>query len=165
MEVIGKSYYSWYDYNIIWKRQRLKWTKSKGRKKSLPYENSPSKGYHRRFNRTWRFVVVQRRHKKSWIFRVLGSFMALVGQVVRMYLLFGLCRRRFDVIREPCLWLSVSFQDLHEIFVRLTSPSSKPSPVVAQLGTTYHILSFSWLSFRASVTSCGFIAAQSLISV
>lgn len=37
-------------------------------------------------------------------------------------------------------------------------PSSRPSPVVAQLGTTNHILSFSWFSLRASVTSCGFIA-------
>ncbi len=36
---------------------------------------------------------------------------------------------------------------------RLTNPSSRPSPVVAQLGTTYQILSFSWLSFNASVTS------------
>jgi hypothetical protein len=40
----------------------------------------------------------------------------------------------------------------------LTKPSSNPSPVVAQLGTTNHILSFRVVSLRASVTSCGFIA-------
>jgi hypothetical protein len=34
--------------------------------------------------------------------------------------------------------------------------------VVAQLGTTYQILSFSWLSFRASVTSWGFIAVMDI---
>ena len=37
-------------------------------------------------------------------------------------------------------------------------PSSSPSPVVAQLGTTYQTLSFSLSSWRALVTSCGFIA-------
>lgn len=37
-------------------------------------------------------------------------------------------------------------------------PSSRPSPVVAQLGTTYQTLSFSFDRFRASVTSCGFMA-------
>jgi len=40
-----------------------------------------------------------------------------------------------------------------------TKPSSKPSPVVAQLGTTNQILSLSCDNFSASVTSCGFIAA------
>lgn len=39
-----------------------------------------------------------------------------------------------------------------------TSPSSNPSPVVAQLGTTNQILSFKLVSFSSSVTSCGFIA-------
>lgn len=47
----------------------------------------------------------------------------------------------------------------------LTKPSRRPSPVVAQLGTTYQILSFSWLSFRASVTSWGFIAVGDLVSL
>ena len=45
-----------------------------------------------------------------------------------------------------------------------TKPSSKPSPVVAQLGTTNQILSFSWLSLRASVTSAGFIAEVPWVS-
>jgi hypothetical protein len=45
-----------------------------------------------------------------------------------------------------------------------TNPSSNPSPVVAQLGTTNQILSFSCESFKASVTSWGFIATQSHIS-
>lgn len=40
------------------------------------------------------------------------------------------------------------------------NPSSSPSPVVAQLGTTNQILSFSCVSLSASVTSCGFIAAK-----
>lgn len=39
-----------------------------------------------------------------------------------------------------------------------TKPSNSPSPVVAQLGTTNQILSFSCVSLRASVTSWGFIA-------
>jgi hypothetical protein len=46
---------------------------------------------------------------------------------------------------------------------RLTSPSSNPSPVVAQLGTTNHILSFSCESLSASVTSWGFIAVMPLV--
>lgn len=37
-------------------------------------------------------------------------------------------------------------------------PSRRPSPVVAQLGTTYQTLSLSLESCRASVTSCGFMA-------
>ena len=41
-----------------------------------------------------------------------------------------------------------------------TKPSSNPSPVVAQLGTTNQILSFSCESFRASVTSWGFMATN-----
>jgi hypothetical protein len=45
-----------------------------------------------------------------------------------------------------------------------TKPSSNPSPVVAQLGTTNQILSFSWLSLRASVTSAGFMAVVQLVS-
>jgi hypothetical protein len=44
--------------------------------------------------------------------------------------------------------------------VEHTNPSSNPSPVVAQLGTTNQILSFSCESFRASVTSWGFIATK-----
>ena len=42
-----------------------------------------------------------------------------------------------------------------------TNPSNNPSPVVAQLGTTNQILSFSCESFRASVTSWGFMATKS----
>lgn len=45
-----------------------------------------------------------------------------------------------------------------------TNPSSNPSPVVAQLGTTNQILSFSVESLSASVTSCGFIAIILLAS-
>jgi hypothetical protein len=45
-----------------------------------------------------------------------------------------------------------------------TKPSNNPSPVVAQLGTTNQILSFSWLSLRASVTSAGFMAMIQLVS-
>jgi hypothetical protein len=41
-----------------------------------------------------------------------------------------------------------------------TSPSNNPSPVVAQLGVTNQILSFSSLSLSASVTSWGFIATD-----
>ena len=41
-----------------------------------------------------------------------------------------------------------------------TRPSNSPSPVVAQLGTTYQSLSFSWSSFSRSWTSAGFIAAR-----
>lgn len=44
------------------------------------------------------------------------------------------------------------------LFDSQARPSSSPSPVVAQLGTTYQILSFRVLSFSMSVTSCGFIA-------
>jgi len=44
-----------------------------------------------------------------------------------------------------------------------TKPSNNPSPVVAQLGTTNQILSFSWVSFNASVTSCGFMAINMLV--
>jgi len=44
------------------------------------------------------------------------------------------------------------------LFVSHANPSSNPSPVVAQLGTTNQILSLSWESLSASVTSCGFIA-------
>ena len=44
-----------------------------------------------------------------------------------------------------------------------TKPSSNPSPVVAQLGTTNQILSFSCESLSASVTSCGFIAGIQLV--
>lgn len=40
-------------------------------------------------------------------------------------------------------------------------PSRRPSPVVAQLGTTYQTLSLSLESCRASVTSWGFMAAMS----
>lgn len=43
-------------------------------------------------------------------------------------------------------------------------PSMRPSPVVAQLGTTYHTLSLSLESWSASVTSCGFIAVNLLVS-
>lgn len=39
-----------------------------------------------------------------------------------------------------------------------TKPSNSPSPVVAQLGTTYQSLSFSWSSLSSSCTSAGFIA-------
>lgn len=39
-------------------------------------------------------------------------------------------------------------------------PSRRPSPVVAQLGTTYHTLSLSLESWRASVTSWGFRAVE-----
>ena len=39
-----------------------------------------------------------------------------------------------------------------------TRPSNKPSPVVAQLGTTFHSLSCSELSFKRSETSFGVIA-------
>lgn len=39
-------------------------------------------------------------------------------------------------------------------------PSSRPSPVVAQLGTTNHILSLSLLSSRRWVTSWGFMAGE-----
>src|SRR5690349_15030117 len=42
-------------------------------------------------------------------------------------------------------------------------PSRRPSPVVAQLGTTYQTLSFSLDRCRASVTSWGFIAVGSLL--
>lgn len=56
--------------------------------------------------------------------------------------LFALLRRRLDVVGEPALGQSqqdmlVGFKlDGH------TKPSKRPSPVVAQLGTTYQILSF-----------------------
>ena len=40
----------------------------------------------------------------------------------------------------------------------LTRPSNMPSPVVAQLGTTYQILSLRELSFNRSWTSCGVMA-------
>lgn len=46
---------------------------------------------------------------------------------------------------------------LSEHLIPLTSPSSNPSPVVAQLGTTYHIRSFNWPSLSFSVTSVGVI--------
>jgi hypothetical protein len=42
--------------------------------------------------------------------------------------------------------------------VALTNPSKSPSPVVAQLGTTYHILSFNCVNLSFSVTSVGVIA-------
>lgn len=46
------------------------------------------------------------------------------------------------------------------LFDNHAKPSSKPSPVKAQDGTTYHTLSFSLSSCRAAVTSCTFISAR-----
>ena len=43
------------------------------------------------------------------------------------------------------------------------NPSSRPSPVVAQLGTTYQTLSLSFWSCKASVTSCGFMAGVKML--
>jgi hypothetical protein len=53
-----------------------------------------------------------------------------------------------ETIRASRVWGSVA----------LTNPSKSPSPVVAQLGTTYHILSFNCVNLNFSVTSVGVIA-------
>jgi hypothetical protein len=46
------------------------------------------------------------------------------------------------------------------LFDSHAKPSNKPSPDVAQLGTTYQTLSLSLDSWSASVTSCGFMARE-----
>ena len=60
---------------------------------------------------------------------------------------------------ESHAWVMLVFNYVR-VKRRCTSPSRSPSPVVAQLGTTNQILSFSVDSLRASVTSCGFIAVK-----
>ena len=55
-----------------------------------------------------------------------------------------LLRLRLDVVGQPTLEtrMSMVVGELERI-VKHTKPSNNPSPVVAQLGTTYHTLSFS----------------------
>lgn len=48
------------------------------------------------------------------------------------------------------------------LFDNHARPSRRPSPVVAQLGTTYQTLSLSLESWRASVTSWGFMARETV---
>lgn len=83
------------------------------------------------------------------------------------------CWWGFNVVRQPCLITrqqnhSRNLQTVEAAYTATikgeqTSPSNSPSPVVAQLGTTNHILSFSCVSLRASVTSCGFMAIVSMM--
>ena len=76
------------------------------------------------------------------------------------YLSFG--RRlpwlRLDVRRKPALKPRLSEgSSCLGVWSTLTNPSRSPSPVVAQLGTTYHVRSLSCVSLSFSVTSVGVI--------
>lgn len=72
-----------------------------------------------------------------------------------------LLRLRLDIVGEPALEsiFSILLTRVEDRIIH-TRPSNNPSPVVAQLGTTNHTLSLSWVNWSLSVTSWGVIAVK-----